>query len=180
MESNWDILSQAQSEQLGDTVKNEELSPLIAVSPLDGRYNRHSKGLRDYFSEFALIKYRVIVEIQWFSAMIKEGITKEQFECGPETVNHLKEIITKFSVEDAKRVKEIERTTNHDVKAVEYFLKEQFDKIETLKDKKEFLHFTCTSEDINNLSYAMMIQTALSEVLFPVLEKLLNNMNEFA
>jgi adenylosuccinate lyase len=142
--------------------ENLALSDLTAVSPIDGRYASSSKPLREFFSEYALIKYRVIVEIKWFEALFKEGIVGQWDEITPELSN-LRAIYEQFSEKDALRVKEIEAKTNHDVKAVEYFLKEKFDLYPILKERKEYLHFTCTSEDINNLSYGMMIQRGINQ-----------------
>ena len=147
------------------------LSSLTAVSPIDGRYESNSKPLREYFSEYALIKYRVIVEIKWFEQLFAEKIVGEWSDIEP-TITEMQKIYENFSTTDAERVKEIEKTTNHDVKAVEYFLKEKFDLIPQLKDLKEFLHFTCTSEDINNLAYGMMIDRALRKVLITKLKEL--------
>lgn len=119
----------------------------------------------------------MIVEIKWFQALFKEGIVGTYDEIKDQE-DFMRKIYVDFSEADALRVKEIEKTTNHDVKAVEYFLKEKFDLIPALKERKEFLHFTCTSEDINNLAYGMMIQRGVNKVLLSKLKNLINLMNE--
>ena len=138
-----------------------QLTPLTAISPVDGRYQSKVSQLRPIFSEFGLIRYRVIVEVRWLQALaVHPGVP----ECGPfsdETNQALDAIVDSFSEADAIRVKEIESTTNHDVKAVEYFLKEKSVDNDQLQRATEFWHFACTSEDINNLSHAMMLKTCL-------------------
>ncbi|CAI2368173.1 unnamed protein product [Moneuplotes crassus] len=155
-----------------------ELSPLSAVSPIDGRYSKQSECLRPYFSEYALIKHRVLVEIKWFEFMIQRGIFTLDSE--DDYKQFLEDIIIQFDCAEAEKVKEIEDETKHDVKAVEYYLKDKFDSHEALKKKKEFLHFTCTSEDINNLSYALMLKNAVEEVMLPKLEGLIEKIREKA
>lgn len=151
-----------------------DLNSLTAVSPIDGRYADQSKPLRPYFSEFALIKYRVIVEIRWFQKQM------ELFSIDVSEQNgYLEKIIEEFSIEDAEKVKAIEKTTQHDVKAVEYFLKEKFD-VDHLKEKREYIHFTCTSEDINNLAYGLMLKDALTNVIFPKINSLLSSLDSLA
>jgi len=152
------------------------VSPLTAISPVDGRYAKQCNPLRAYFSEYALIRYRVFVEIQWFKTLFREQIVTQD----PAKVALVKaqedfmdKIFTDFSIENGERVKEIERTTNHDVKAVEYFLKEQFDLNQHgLGDLKEYLHFSCTSEDINNLAYALMLHHSFADVILPAFKDL--------
>lgn len=148
-----------------------DLSALSAISPIDGRYGSKTTDLRPIFSEFGLIRNRVIVEIRWLQKLAQ---TKEIFEV-PEfsasANNLLNSIVDNFSEEDALRVKEIERTTNHDVKAVEYMIKEKFADNEELLAINEFVHFACTSEDINNLSHALMLKDGL-HVMLPLLEQL--------
>jgi adenylosuccinate lyase len=152
------------------------LNMLLAVSPLDGRYASQVDSLRPFFSEFALMRYRVKVELQWLQKLVTDQIiSKDPFkrEVLVNNQKYLEGIFESFSEEDGERVKEIEKTTNHDVKAIEYFLKEKFDKGSSdLGQIKEYLHFACTSEDINNLSYALMIQNALREVMAPNLREL--------
>ena len=133
---------------------------LLSISPLDGRYNKSVESLRAITSEFGLIKYRVIVEIKWFIHLSKNKKIKELPELTIKESRYLIDLIDNFNLSDAKRIKTIESKTNHDVKAVEYFLKEKFKKFKNLEKHSEFIHFACTSEDINNLSYALMIKDA--------------------
>lgn len=135
-----------------------ELNELSAISPIDGRYRSKTSQLDTIFSEFGLIKYRTIIEVEWLKAMSQNADIAEVPKFSKSAVNHLNDLIKDFSVENAQRVKEIEKTTNHDVKAVEYFLKESVGSNSELSVVSEFLHFACTSEDINNLSHAMMLR----------------------
>jgi adenylosuccinate lyase len=157
-----------------------ELSTLTAVSPVDGRYADKCAALREIFSEYGLIKYRVTVEIQWLLALSEQpGID----ECPPfdqATKDLLNSMAIRFSEQDALRIKAIEKTTNHDVKAVEYFLKEKFAKYPALSAISEFVHFACTSEDINNLSYALMLSDARSDVLIPIIDRIIKTLIEMA
>ncbi|HEU5337904.1 MAG TPA: lyase family protein, partial [Sulfuricaulis sp.] len=130
------------------------LNPLTALSPLDGRYQNKTAELRPLFSEFGLIHHRILVEIHWLIALSEHKKIKEVAPFSPATRKMLKGIITDFSETDARRVKEIEATTNHDVKAIEYFLKEKTRGNQEVTGCAEFIHFACTSEDINNLAYA--------------------------
>ena len=154
------------------------LSPLTAVSPIDGRYHSKTENLGEYFSEYALIRYRVKVEVEYFIALCElplpqlAGVDKGLFGA-------LRDIYALFSVEDASRIKEIESVTNHDVKAVEYFLKECFDVL-GLEKYKEFIHFGLTSQDINNTSVPMSVKDATTEVLLPMLRELIDKLNAFA
>jgi adenylosuccinate lyase len=144
-------------------------SPVTALSPLDGRYAAKVERLREFFSEYALIKYRLLVEVEWLIAL---SLNPDVFELAPfsaETTHALRERIAAFTPEDAERVKAIEATTNHDVKAVEYWLGETFASIPEVAAAKSFIHFACTSEDINNLSHALMLSRARTECLLPVL-----------
>ncbi|GGO76945.1 adenylosuccinate lyase [Marinobacterium nitratireducens] len=138
-----------------------ELSALTALSPVDGRYGSKSADLRPYFSEFGLIRFRVEVEIRWLQQLAEHPGIQEVQPFSAETNALLDAIVSNFSETDAARVKEIERTTNHDVKAVEYFIKEQFGSNGELAAISEFVHFACTSEDINNLSHALMLKNGL-------------------
>ncbi|MEN8669238.1 MULTISPECIES: adenylosuccinate lyase [unclassified Ketobacter] len=149
-----------------------ELNALTAISPVDGRYGSKTQALRAIFSEFGLIRYRVLVEVRWLQKLAAhEGIAEvPAFSAGSEAL--LNSIVDEFSVADAQRIKDIERTTNHDVKAVEYFLKEKIAGNSELEAVSEFIHFACTSEDINNLSHGLMLQAGRNEVLLPILEKL--------
>lgn len=154
------------------------LSPLTAISPVDGRYRGKVENLDKYFSEYALIKYRVKVEIEYFISLCEiplpqlATIDTNQF-------NSLRNIYTGFSIDDAKRIKDIEKVTNHDVKAVEYFIKEEFDKL-GLNHYKEFIHFGLTSQDINNTSTPMAFKDAVDEVYLPLLAELLDILNRYA
>ena len=155
-----------------------ELNLLTAVSPIDGRYYTKVESLSNYFSEWALIKYRVRVEVEYFIALCElplpqlTGVDKALFES-------LRDIYRNFSVNDAQRVKDIESVTNHDVKAVEYFLKEQFDALH-LDAYKEFIHFGLTSQDINNTSVPLSIKEALDEVYYPILDELIDQLQAYS
>ena len=142
-----------------------ELNELSAISPIDGRYRSKTSQLDTIFSEFGLIKYRTIIEVEWLKAMSQNADIVEVPKFSKSAVSHLNDLINDFSVENAQRVKEIEKTTNHDVKAVEYFLKESVGSNSELNAVSEFLHFACTSEDINNLSHALMLQDGRSILL---------------
>ena len=154
------------------------LSPLTAISPIDGRYRGKTESLDAYFSEFALIRYRVKVEVEYFIALCElqlpqlSGVSADVFES-------LRAIYKDFSLEDAQRIKDIESVTNHDVKAVEYFLKEKFDGLK-LEYYKEFIHFGLTSQDINNTSVPMSIKDSMDEVLVPLVQEVIDQLNNFA
>ncbi|ALS98617.1 adenylosuccinate lyase [Lacimicrobium alkaliphilum] len=157
-----------------------ELSSLTAVSPVDGRYGSKTLELRSIFSEFGLIKFRVQVEVRWLQKLAGiEGIHEvPAFSAEANTL--LDKIVEDFSEADAQRIKDIERTTNHDVKAVEYFLKEKVAGSTELNNVTEFIHFACTSEDINNLSHALMLKTARDEVILPYFDKLIGELGRMA
>ncbi|PLK59079.1 adenylosuccinate lyase [Candidatus Palibaumannia cicadellinicola] len=157
-----------------------ELSSLTAISPIDGRYHEKVSALRSIFSEFGLLKFRVQVEVCWLQKLASCTEIKEISPFDNNTQRYLDAIISNFSVEDASRIKTIERTTNHDVKAVEYFLKEKAVALPALQESREFFHFACTSEDINNLSYALMLATVRKEVLLPVWLDLINAVKKLA
>jgi len=157
-----------------------ELTALTALSPLDGRYGSKTAALREFFSEYALIKYRVIVEIEWLKALAAEPAIAEVPAFSAEAIAVLDAIADTFSVADAERVKAIEAVTNHDVKAVEYFLKERTQSSAEIAAVAEFFHFACTSEDINNLSHALMLKGARDGVLLPALEKLIARLTDMA
>lgn len=144
---------------------------LLSISPLDGRYNQSVSDLRPITSEFGLIKYRVIIEIKWFLHLSSNSKIKELPKLNIKEITYLNDLINNFDVNDAKRIKAIESKTNHDVKAIEYFLKEKFKKQKKLDKYSEFIHFACTSEDINNLSYALMIKDA-SAIIGDLITKL--------
>ena len=155
-----------------------ELTSLTAISPIDGRYRGKCENLDEYFSEYALIRYRVRVEIEYFIALCElplpqlSGVSADLFE-------PLRDIYRNFSVADAQRIKDIESVTNHDVKAVEYFIKEQFDRL-GLEAHKEFIHFGLTSQDINNTSVPLSIKEAINDVYRPLLVKLIEQLEAFA
>ena len=157
-----------------------ELDSLLAISPIDGRYAKQSSELREIFSEYGLIKNRVIVEIEWLKMLASEKAITEVSTLGSEATKELDNIVAEFAVNDAARVKEIERTTNHDVKAVEYFLKEKVADNKELNAINEFIHFACTSEDINNLAYALMLKDARSTVLLPHMDQVISAIKEIA
>ena len=149
-----------------------ELNRLTAISPIDGRYRGKTDKLSEYFSEYALIRYRVRVEVQYFKALMHELHPDKTFDIDP--------IWQNFSEADAQRVKDIESVTNHDVKAVEYFIKEQFDKVPEWTPYREFIHFGLTSQDINNTSVPLSIKEALADVYYPLLEELIAQLNAYA
>lgn len=157
-----------------------ELSATTALTPLDGRYGSKVKDLRPIFSEFGLIKYRSLVEVKWLQALAQESKIAEVPSFSAATISQLDQIIDNFSVADAEAVKSIEATTNHDVKAVEYFLKQSTDSIDEVKAVSEFFHFACTSEDINNLSYALMLEDARKDVVIPTFESMIAAINTLA
>lgn len=155
-----------------------DLQQLTAVSPIDGRYRNKVDDLANYFSEYALIKYRVRVEIEYFIALCEipvpalSSVDKNKYEA-------LRNIYKKFSIDNAKRIKEIENTTNHDVKAVEYFLKEQFDAL-GMSEVKEYIHFGLTSQDINNTSIPLSLKEAIDEVFLPQIDGLIAELARYA
>ena len=155
------------------------LDALTAVSPIDGRYRSKTESLADYFSEYALIRYRVRVEIEYFITLCELPLPQlESFNSA--LFEQLRDIYRNFDEASAARVKEIESITNHDVKAVEYFIKEEFDKIGGLNDYKEFIHFGLTSQDINNTSVPLSVKEALEEVFYPQVEELIAQLKEYA
>ncbi len=156
------------------------LTPLNALSPLDGRYQAKLDPLRPYFSEFALIKHRALVEVEWLKALAAEPALKEIAPLSAETLKELDAAIAGFSEADAAQVKAIETKTNHDVKALEYWLKERFGKNSEISKVNEFIHFACTSEDINNISHGLMLKTARDTVMLPMLDKLIARLTELA
>ena len=156
------------------------LSPLTAISPVDGRYANKTKELRQYCSEFALIKYRLLVEVRWLQMLSNNPDIKEVAVFSNSANQALNDIIKKFSISDAERVKTIEATTNHDVKAVEYFLKEKIANNSELQQSSEFIHFACTSEDINNLSHGLMLKNSINKILLPKLEQLKTSLDKTA
>ena len=157
-----------------------ELSPLTAISPIDGRYAGKSESLRSLFSEYGLIRHRVLVEIRWLQALSAHPAISEVPAFSKKSNHLLESIISDFGIDQAQRIKQIEQTTNHDVKAVEYFLKEQVAGSPELSKISEFIHFACTSEDINNLSHALMLNTGKDQVLMPALAGVVDSIRNLA
>ena len=157
-----------------------ELSSLTAVSPIDGRYGMKTSALRSIFSEFGLLKYRTIVEIRWLQKLAGTESIKEISAFSPEGNAILEKIATDFNESDALRIKDIERTTNHDVKAVEYYLKEKVAQHPELHTANEFIHFGCTSEDINNTAHALMLTQARQEVILPEIRSVIDAIKSMA
>ena len=161
-----------------ETKKNKSEFSLLAICPLDGRYSKQVASLSEYFSEFALFKERVFVELKWLIYLNEHEIIPQMYKALNQTeIDTLYRIIDQFNVRECERIKELERTTNHDMKAVEYYLKEKLEE-NNLGKIKEFVHFTCTSEDINNLSYSLMLHKSLQMVYIPSLNKLLQDLKE--
>lgn len=157
---------------------------LTAISPIDGRYRSKTEPLAEYFSEYALVRYRVRVEIEYFITLCELPLPQLK-DFPQELFERLRDIYRNFTPAEAQRVKDIEKVTNHDVKAVEYFIKEEFDKIEqeaaaSLQPYKEFIHFGLTSQDINNTSVPLSIKEALEQVYIPLLEELIEQLNDYA
>lgn len=150
-----------------------ELSSLTALSPLDGRYWNKVKDLAPFMSEYGLIRYRVLVEIKWLSMLSHIPEVTEVLKFCDDTQQYMQSLIDEFSMADALEVKNIEKVTNHDVKAIEYFLKQKCQSHPEISKVLEFFHFSCTSEDINNLAHALMLKEALDKVLFPVMDKVI-------
>jgi len=157
-----------------------KISTLKAISPADGRYAGKVNDLRDIFSEFGLIRFRVLIEVRWLQCLSDEASVPELAPLTSVMKDVLNHIIDDFSIDDAERVKKIEATTNHDVKAVEYFIREKLGDGPETQALKDFLHFACTSEDINNLAYALMLRTARTAVLIPQMRELRGKLNNIA
>jgi adenylosuccinate lyase len=157
-----------------------DLSSLTAVSPVDGRYGSKTADLRPIFSEFGLIRHRVLVEVRWLQALARHPQIQEVPELSGHALHLLDAMADGFQVEDAQRVKNIERTTNHDVKAVEYFIKERVAGNAELGAVSEFIHFACTSEDINNLAHALMIREGRGQILLPLMDDLIGAIRDLA
>ena len=160
------------------------LSSLTAISPLDGRYYSKTSDLSDYFSEYALIRFRLFIEIQWFKALAANPQITELPAFDNESLVFLDQIIENFSQADAEKIKSIESTTNHDVKAVEYFLKQSIEANQALHQASEFIHFACTSEDINNLAHGLMLTNGRKHAIVPAMDTILgildNLSNQFS
>ena len=157
-----------------------ELSELTALSPIDGRYGSKTDELRPIFSEYGLIRHRVLVEVRWLQMLARTPEIAEVPAFSAHANSVLDHIVEKFSEEDARRVKNIEKTTNHDVKAVEYFLKEKIAGNAELEKVSEFIHFACTSEDINNLSHALMLREARTQVVLPMFDQVIDAIRALA
>ncbi|AKO45755.1 adenylosuccinate lyase [[Haemophilus] ducreyi] len=157
-----------------------EVTALTALSPIDGRYQDKTNALRTIFSEFGLLKFRVTVEVRWLQKLASHPQISEVSVLSQKANDYLDQIVANFSIDDAKHIKMIERETNHDVKAVEYFLKEKCNALAELQAINEFIHFACTSEDINNTSHALMLKMAREEVLLPEWQKLIDAIVELA
>ncbi|HIP94695.1 MAG TPA: adenylosuccinate lyase [Leucothrix sp.] len=157
-----------------------KLSALTALSPVDGRYANKTSGLRQFFSEYGLIKHRVLIEIRWLQALANHSEIKEVPTFSDNANQALERILENFNEDDAQRIKDIERTTNHDVKAVEYYIKEKIADNSELNAATEFIHFACTSEDINNLSHALMLKGGRDTVLLPEIQQLIDAITQLA
>lgn len=157
-----------------------ELSSLTAISPIDGRYSDKVAPLRSIFSEFGLLKFRVTVEVRWLQKLACCTEIREVPAFSQKANDFLNQLVANFSEQDAAQIKTIERTTNHDVKAVEYFLKEKVVAVPELHAVTEFIHFACTSEDINNLSHALMLKTAREDIILPYWHQLIEAIKNLA
>jgi adenylosuccinate lyase len=161
-------------------VESRMSSPLTALSPLDGRYASKTRALQDHFSEFALIRSRVRVEIEWLKALAAEPSFTALPALAPATLREVDALVAGFSIADAERIKAIEATTNHDVKAVEYWLRERLAGNAEIAAAAELIHFACTSEDINNLSHALMVKGGRDAVLLPAIDRIIERLRALA
>ena len=159
---------------------NDSDNLLLAISPLDGRYKSKCEDLAPYFSEFALMRYRVLVEVKWLQKLSEHDQIDELQAISDRGLEYLNDLIESFSIADAQRIKAIEATTNHDVKAVEYFIKEKFENNTELSGQLEFVHFACTSEDINNLAYALMMRDGRDKVMLNQMREIENQLAQLA
>ena len=159
---------------------NDSDSSLMAISPLDGRYKSKCADLAPYFSEFALMRYRVLVEVKWLQKLSEHDQIDDLQVISDRGLQYLDDLVENFSLDDARRIKEIEATTNHDVKAVEYFIKEKFEDNAELNDQLEFVHFACTSEDINNLAYALMLRDGRDKVVLDQMREIESTLAQLA
>ena len=157
-----------------------QLTSLSAISPIDGRYADKTWDLREIVSEYGLIRYRVVVEVRWLQALAAHAGVAEVPPLSEQAANTLQSVLDKFDLGEAERVKAIEDSTNHDVKAVEYYLKEKINNDPELSKVQEFFHFACTSEDINNLAYALMLRDARSRFLLPAMDELIGQLRDLA
>ena len=156
------------------------LNPLIALSPLDGRYAAQVEGLRNLFSEYGLMKFRIKVELEWLKMLAAEPGIEEVKPFSEATIREIDDVIANFTVQHGEEVKAIEARTNHDVKAIEYWLKERLSGNAEVMAASEFIHFACTSEDINNLSHALMLKTARNTVVLPALDEVIHKLQQLA
>lgn len=159
---------------------DQTISPLLAISPIDGRYRGKCEDLAPYFSEFGLMRYRVKVEVCWLQQLASCEAVPELEPLSPDQQHRLDLLYQEFSLGDAERIKQIESKTNHDVKAVEYFIKEKLEDSDDLGAHLEFVHFACTSEDINNLAYGLMLADARTGVMLPIIAQVIDNIAEMA
>ncbi|EMR12809.1 adenylosuccinate lyase [Methylophaga lonarensis MPL] len=157
-----------------------ELTALTAISPVDGRYADKTKALREHFSEYGLLRARVEVELRWLHLLGNNAAISEVPKLSAEAEKFLDKMVNEFSVEDAQAIKDIERTTNHDVKAVEYFIKDKFKANAELNKVSEFVHFACTSEDINNTAYGIMLKNAREQVILPEIDTIIATLRNMA
>src|SRR5262245_12685802 len=155
-------------------------SPLTALSPLDGRYHNKLSPLRDNFSELALIRFRVLVEVEWLKALAREQAITEVRAFSPTAISALSALVTDFSEAEGAAVKAIEGRINHDVKAVEYFMRDKLAANLEIMKAAEFIHFACTSEDVNNLAHALMLKRSRDEVMLPALDALISKLSGMA
>ena len=161
-------------------MNNLPFSALTAISPIDGRYESKTYSLRNIFSEYGLIHYRVMVEVRWLQHLSRHADIAEVSPFSASANKQLDKLVNQFTVDDAQRIKSIEQTTNHDVKAVEYFIKENISANKELNAVSEFIHFACTSEDINNLSHALMLKEGRDKIIIPALTGITDKMTEMA
>jgi adenylosuccinate lyase len=159
---------------------NDSDNSLLAISPLDGRYKSKCEDLAPYFSEFALMRYRVFVEVKWLQKLSEHDLIDDLHVISDRGAEYLDDLIENFSLADAQRIKEIEAITNHDVKAVEYFIKEKFENNAELSNQLEFVHFACTSEDINNLAYALMLRDGRDKVMLDQMREIETRLAQLA
>ena len=160
--------------------RSMELTALTAISPVDGRYGNKVSVFREIFSEYGLIRNRVTVEIRWLQKLAAHPGVAEVPPFSADANDFLDRLVGEFSLEDAERIKDIERTTNHDVKAVEYFIKEKIASVPELHAVTEFVHFACTSEDINNLSHALMLREGLDHGLLPAMDRVVDKLAQLS
>ena len=161
-------------------MENDRMNPLMALSPLDGRYQDKCQPLADFFSEYALMRYRTMVEIRWLQKLAAHPKVESLPPISADGQAFLERFLAQFSLADAQRIKAIEATTNHDVKAVEYFIREKLEAHGELSEQLEFVHFACTSEDINNLAYALMLRDGRNQVLLPAMGELIDSLRGLA